>query len=142
MQPRLVLALLVLGSLASACGGPGGPHVRLAHAPPSEINAAQESGQPVWYDFEPGDEVPLQFGLLGVAEAITDQPIRMVARRRFSIVVLPGGQTMFSFEGGDLVGANAARWNIALGADEQGGRAALVLMLGREQDVPEQLRQR
>ncbi len=133
-------ALACVTILASACGAPQGPHVRLARASPSQIEAAANSGQAVWYDFEAGDDVPLEFGLLGVSRAVTDQPIRMVAQRPFSIVILPGGQTYFSFDGHSLTPANqAARWSMAIGSDESGGRAALILFIGQRQDLPQEL---
>lgn len=106
-----------------------------------QIQEAEQSGQVVWYDFEAGDEVPLEFGLLGVAQAVTDQPVRMVAQRPFSIVVFPDGRTMFSFDGQSLTSGNqAARWSVALGSDERGGRAAMILFIGQQQDLPPQLR--
>jgi hypothetical protein len=65
----------------------------------------------------------------------------MVAQRPFSIVVFPSGQTMFSFDGTSLVDPRmAARWSIALGADDSGGRAVLVLFIGLPGDLPEELR--
>ena len=123
-----------------ACGAPQGQHVRFARASASEIDAARESGQLVWYDFEAGDEVPMSLGLLGVAEAITEQPVRMVAQRPFSILIYPDGRTAFSFDGSAVVsGQTSARWSIALGSDENGGRAALVLFLGPHQLIRQML---
>lgn len=137
-----VFALLFsLGSTLAACGAPQGAHVRFAHASASEIEAARASGEVVWYDFEAGDEVPLQFGLLGVSQAMTDQPTRMVAQRPFSIVMFPDGRTMFSFDGTSLTRPEqAARWSIALGSDQNGGRAGLILFIGQPRDMPEELR--
>lgn len=127
--------------LSSACGPPQGRHVRFAHASQSEIEAARESGQVVWYDFEAGDEVPLQFGLLGVSQAMTESPTRMIAQRPFSIVMFPDGRTMFSFDGSSLTRPEqAARWSIVLGSDPNGGRAGLVLFIGQRQDMPDELR--
>lgn len=124
------MALVALG----ACGGPQGQHVRFARASSGEIEAARSSGEVVWYDFQAGDEVPMSLGLLGVAEAVTEQPVRMVAQRPFSIIVYPNGTTAFSFDGSSVVsGQTSARWSIALGSDENGGRAALVLLLGPHQ---------
>ncbi len=94
----------------------------------------------VWYDFEAGDEVPLAFGLVGVSQAVTEQPARMVAQRPFSIVVFPDGRTMFSFDGAHLTDPRvAARWSIALGSDAQGGRAAVILFIGRREDMPQEM---
>ncbi len=138
---RSTLSLLLLALFACVgCGSVQGPHVRFATASASEIEAADASGQAVWYDFEAGDQVPLQMGLLGVAEAVTEQPIRMVAQRPFSIVVFPDGRTAFSFDGSSLVSARTvARWSIGLGTDGERGRAAIVLFIGQAQDVPPEL---
>ncbi len=133
--------LFALALVAIGCGGAPGRHLRFARASQAQIEEAQRSRQVVWYDFEAGDEVPLEFGLLGVSEAIADAPIRMVAQRPFSIVLFPDGRTAFSFDGRSLRAAQTtARWNIALGADENGGRATLVLFIGEEQDIPRELR--
>jgi hypothetical protein len=138
------LGALVIGAIAlslAACGAPQGPHVRFARASAGEIHAAEQSGQVVWYDFDVGDEVPLVFGLVGVSEAFTDPPARMVAQRPFSIVVFPDGRTMFSFDGHSLTsGQMAARWSMALGTENDRGRAALILYIGRPQDIPPELR--
>lgn len=133
----LSFALIAL----AACGAPRGPHVRFAHATRTEIEAARGRGQVVWYDFEAGDEVPLAFGLFGVSEAVTDHPTRMVARRPFSIVVFPSGETMFSFDGRSLTSpAYAARWSVALDADEAGGRMGMLVFIGLPGDLPPELR--
>lgn len=142
MQFPIRLALLLgLSLTATACGAPQGPHVRFADATQSQIEAAQQSGDVVWYDFEAGDEVPMIMGLVGVSAAVTEQPTRWIARRAFSVVVFPDGRTLFSFDGRRLVpGEIAVRWNLALGAGPEGGRAALLLFIGEEQDVPVELR--
>lgn len=141
MNRITVLFGLLFLPLCVACGAPQGPHVRFAHASGAEIEAAQGSGQVVWYDFEAGDDVPFGLGLLGIAEAVTEEPVRMVARRDFSIVMFPDGRTMFSFDGRSLVSSQSvARWSIALGAHEGQARGVIVLVLGRRQDLPEELR--
>ena len=141
-RPAIRLALLFLALLSAAgCGAPQGPHVRFAQASQAAIETARSSGQVVWYDFEAGDEVPIMFGLIGVSEAISEQPSRMVARRPFSIVIFPDGSTMFSFDGRSLTSPQvAARWSIALDADAEGGRAGLLLFIGEHEDLPEGLR--
>lgn len=141
ISARSSLLVVSLFSVA-ACGAPQGLHVRFAHASHAEIQAAHQGQQPVWYDFEAGDEVPLAFGLIGVSQAITEQPTRMIARRPFSIVVFPGGQTMFSFDGQTLTSPEyAARWSIGLDSDERGGSAALLVFIGQPDDMPAELQQ-
>jgi hypothetical protein len=77
------------------------------------------------------------FGLIGVSSAMSEQPTRWVTRRAFSVVVFPDGNTMFSFDGRSLVpGEIAVRWDMALGAGPEGGRAALLLFIGEAEDMP------
>jgi len=136
----LSFALLV-AVVVSGCGAPRGTHVRFATASPSQIQALENHPEVVWYDFKAGDEVPLDFGVLGVSEGVTEQPITFVARRDFSILVFPNGTTAFSFDGKHAVPAErAAKWVIALGADEEGGRATIGLFIGERKDMPEELR--
>lgn len=137
------LALLCLGLLlataTAGCGAPQGPHVRFAHTTVQELDAARSQGRVVWYDFEAGDDVPLVFGLVGVSEAVSE-PVHWVARRPFSVVVFPDGTTMFSFDGQSLTSATlAARWSVALDADEGGARAALLVFIGERSDMPPEL---
>lgn len=140
-HPARLLVLATLLLLWSACGAPQGPHVRFARASHTEIQAAANSGEVVWYDFEAGDEVPLRFGLIGVSQAVTEQPTRMVAQRAFSIVMFPDGRMMFSFDGSSLTSPQiAARWTIALDSDESGGQGGLLLFIGEPQDLPPELR--
>ncbi|MGF1469699.1 MAG: hypothetical protein ACFCGT_26545 [Sandaracinaceae bacterium] len=135
----LVPALVAFACVA--CGGGTYPHVRFATASAAEIEAAQDSGQIVFYDFEAGDEVPLVLGLVGVARALTEPPVRLVAQRPFSIVLFPDGRTMFSFDGRRAIDSSqVTRWTIALGANEEGGRALLLMFIGQAQDLPEELR--
>jgi len=125
-----------LVALLSACGGPQGPHVRFARTNAAEIAAARATGDVIWYDFAQGDEVPLALGVLGVMEAVTEPPIRMVAKREFSIVVFPDGHTMFSFDGQSLEPPTAARWAIGLEAENNQPGATIVMFVGHESDMP------
>lgn len=131
----LALALFTL----AACGPRAqGPHIRFAQASAVDIRAAAESDQIVWYDFEPGDEVPIVLGLVGMAAAVSEPPARMVARRHFSIVVFPDGRTFFSFDGEHLIhGEQLARWTIGLEPAGEGGAAVLLMFIGQPQDMPE-----
>ncbi len=134
----LVLAVLTL----TACGPrSAGPHVRFSQASAADLEAAAQSNQIIWYDFEPGDEVPIILGLVGIAQAVSEPPARMIARRHFSIVVFPDGRTFFSFDGERLVsGEQLARWNITLEPAGQGGGAVLLMFIGQAQDMPEGMR--
>ncbi|MCA9576190.1 MAG: hypothetical protein KC668_12170 [Myxococcales bacterium] len=136
LRLSLALALLTLG----ACGPrTTGPHVRFAQASAADLHAAQQSGQVVWYDFEPGDDVPIVLGVIGMAEAVSQPPARLVARRHFSIVLFPDGRTFFSFDGRHLVDpTHLARWTIGLepNDDTGSGVAVLLMFIGQAQDMP------
>lgn len=133
-------ALIALCLLGVGCGGGPVTHVRFATASSAEIQAARESNGVVWYDFEAGDEVPIRLGILGVAEAVTDPPIRLVTQRPFSVVVLPNGQTYFSFDRRRTVMSNmATRWTIGMIPGDNGGEVALITFIGLPQDLPQAL---
>jgi|GEM_PF-3061420 len=121
---------------AVGCGAAQGPHVRFARTNAAEIAAARATGDVIWYDFAQGDEVPLALGVLGVMEAVTEPPIRMVAKRAFSIVVFPNGNTMFSFDGQSLEPPTAARWAIGLEAENDRPGATIVMFIGQPSDMP------
>ena len=135
----LTTAGIALALTLTACGGaPRGPHVRMAHASATEIEAAQATNGPVFYDFEPGDRVPILLGVMGLFEAFAEPAPTLIARRQFSVVIYPNGNTFFSIEGGRLMSANAlARWGLAFEGTPSGGQAALVLLVGRAEDMPE-----
>ena len=130
LRLSLALSLLTLG----ACGPrTTGPHVRFAQASAADLHAAQQSGQVVWYDFEPGDDVPIVLGVIGMAEAVSQPPARLVARRHFSIVLFPDGRTFFSFDGRHLVDpTHLARWTIGLEPNDDTGSGVAVLLISTE----------
>lgn len=131
-------ALLVLATLAVGCGGPQGPKIRYAHASADEL-AAAEKEPVVWYEFQPGDEVPVVFGFLGMAEMGSDR-MRMVVKRPFWIVVFEDGRTEFSFDGETLDPQPFSRWGMLIGRGENRGSTAVLMYIGPASEAPAELR--
>lgn len=137
---RTFFAFALLVALVG-CGGPQGPRVRFTQATPNQL-AALQNEPTVWFEFHPGDEVPMSFVLAGIFESATPQPVRMVAKQHFWVVVQREGTTFFSFDGRRLVrGDQLAKWGLLLGTSgEQAGRSGVILLVGRPQDLPPDLR--
>lgn len=139
MNKNLALAFLVALTL-SACGAPQGPRIRYVHASPQQL-AAAENEDVVWYEFQPGDEGPIGFLFLGMAE-IAPTEVRMVVQRQFWIVVFKDGRTMFSFDGRRLQQNPFSRWGMLIGRGEHRGSMALLMYVGPQNEAPAQLRHR
>jgi hypothetical protein len=137
---RTILPCALVVALFGCGGGPQGPRVRFTQATPAQL-AALEGERTVWFEFVPGDEVPMSFVLAGIFESVTPEPIRLVAKQHFWVVQRDGA-TFFSFDGRRLVrGDQLAKWGLLLGTSgEQAGRAGVILLVGRPQDLPPQLR--
>ncbi|MEZ4251901.1 MAG: hypothetical protein R3B99_27125 [Polyangiales bacterium] len=135
------LSLVTLLFLVACAGGPEGPRIRYAQASPAQLSAVRGE-RTVWYEFHPGDEVPMTFVLAGIFESATPQPIRMVAKQHFWIVVQQGGQTYFSFDGRQLMrGDQLAKWGVLLGTEgDDAGQTGVLLLVGRPQDLPPAMR--
>lgn len=116
-------SLILTCLLAIACGGPTGPHIRVATAKKADLEAVKDE-RTVWYEFQPGDEVPMQFLFIGVGLAASE-PIRFVAEQHFYLVMMRDQPLMFSFDGRTLTGASSTKLLVAVvpGDDE---RAQLV----------------
>jgi len=133
---RALCCAMVLG--AAACGAPQGPHIRYVQATPEQL-AAVEGERMVWYEFQPGDEVPMGFAFLGMAEMGSDS-LRMRVQRPFWIVVFESGRTSFSFDGRTLVDNPFSRWGMMIGRGEQRGTTALLMYVGPANEAPAALR--
>jgi hypothetical protein len=137
---RSLIFVTLLATLVG-CGAPGGPRVRYAHATPADL-AAVEGAKTVWYEFQAGDVVPMNFVFLGIFEASTPQPVRMVAQKNVWVVVTKNKKTAFSFDGRRLVaGEEIAKWVMLMGTrGEQAGQVTTGLIVGRQNDLPPELR--
>ncbi len=130
--------LLVLLVMVCACGSSQGPRVRYANASPQEL-AAAENEPVVWYEFQPGDQVPVDFAFLGMAEMGAER-LRMVVQRPFWIVVHQNGHVNFSFDNRRQVANPFSRWGFLIGEGDRRGRTGLVMYVGPAHEAPAQLR--
>jgi hypothetical protein len=138
MKSSLLLsAALFLSLSAVACGPPQGRRVRFVKATATELEAATQE-HVVWYEFQPGDDVPLAMVFTGVVESAT--PIHAKAKRNFWLVVQKDRPIEFSFDGEHVVSQNAGQVALALGRAEAGNQVGVLVYLGRPEDTPEQLK--
>ena len=94
---KIYSALAFLCLLSIGCVSTSGPHIRLATATNSQIEAIQEESA-VWYEFQPGDEVPFLFTFIGVAFS-ADHPVALRAKEHFWIVMVKNQPLMLSYDG-------------------------------------------
>lgn len=139
-SPFLLLrcAALVAVSLSLvACGPPDGRRVRFVTATAAELDAAERE-RTVWYEFQPGDDVPLAMVFTGVVESVT--PIQAKAKRNFWLVVQKNQPIQFSFDGEHVVNQNAGQVALALGRAEERNQVGVLVYLGRPEDTPDALK--
>lgn len=141
MTLRAVVCCVALSVLGSACATLPGPRVRFADVTEASL-AELESEDNVWFEFEPGDEIPMVFVLTGMAEAATDAPIRFVAKRKFWIVQSRKTEKQYySFDGKTVVTGDEARYSIMLGYDAAlGPSLGVLLFVGEDSDLPDELK--
>jgi len=135
VSPRPYLLFAACAALAlAACAGPK-PHVHFASATPQQLAAASE--QETWFEFHPGDEVPLQFLYKGVVEAAT--PVKATAKRQFWLVFQPNAPPMFSFDGKSVT-ASGGKAGMLVGRDGETNFVGVVTYIGKPEDAPPELR--
>ncbi len=130
--------LLVLALLAACVGANDGVRIHFATASPEAL-AAAEKEPVVWYEFKPGDELPVMFGFIGMAEMGSDE-LPLVVKRPFWIVAFEDGRTSFSFDGKTLISNPFSRWGMLLGTGEERGKMAVIMYVGPANEAPEQLK--
>jgi hypothetical protein len=134
------IGLLSFALLSSACAAAQGPRVRVATATRAEL-AAAENEDSVWYEFQPGDMVPVQFGFLGAVEGGTDGPAVLRAKQQFFLVTTKQGPMRLSFDGESFVGNNSMQAIIAPvpRKDGKGGALVWVVYMGESGDAQGEL---
>ena len=137
-SPFLFSAVVVATALSVvACGAPQGRRVRFVNATAAELEAAEQE-RIVWYEFRPGDDVPLAMVFTGVVESAT--PIHAKAKRNFWLVVQKNRPIEFSFDGEHVVNQNAGQVALALGHHEGSNHVGVLVYLGRPEDTPDALK--
>jgi hypothetical protein len=133
-----------IGLLALALGGCGpkaGPHIRVATATAAQLSAA-ENEDTVWYEFQPGDVVPVQLGFLGVVEGGSDGPAVFRAKQHFYFVTLKNQPMQISFDGKSFAGPHSSQSLIAVlpRKDGGGGQLGWVIYMGESGDPEAELK--
>jgi hypothetical protein len=129
---RAGLCLVVASTLLlGACGVATGPHIRVANAPAAELKAAENQDN-VWYEFQPGDVIPVQFGYLGALEGGSRGPAAFRAKQHFFLVASKQGPMQLSFDGKTFAGPNASQSIIAVlpRKSGQGGQLLWIIYMG------------
>ena len=134
--------VMMAGVALGACGAPQGRHVRVATATPAELEAALQEDN-VWYEFQPGDIIPVKLGFLGAMEGGAEGPVVFRAKRQFFFVMSKTGQMQISFDGKTYAGPNRSQSLIAVvpRKDGQGGELAWIIYMGESGDPQAELQQ-
>jgi len=136
----VVLGLLPLAVFLGGCGAPSGPHIRVATATPQQL-AEVENEDVVWYEFQPGDVVPVQLLFLGAVEGGSQAPVGFRAKQRFFFVTNKNGPMQISFDGRTFANPNSSQWVIAVmpREDGKGGQLGWVIYMGESGDPQAEL---
>lgn len=112
-----------------------GPKLRVATATAEEIKAVEDQDN-VWYEFQPGDVVPVQLGFLGVMEGGSRNPAVFRAKQHFYFVMSKNQPMQVSFDGKTFAGPNARQSLIAVlpREDGRGGQLAWFIFMGESGD--------
>ena len=129
--------LLVLGAVA--CGGAKKNIVRFTAATQAQLDAGQ-SGTETWFEFQPGDEVPLNIGIVGAAETLA-QGLSLVAKQRFFIVVFPHGPPRLSFDG-EHIAFQGSESFLAFSRESDTNMIGVLTYLGLPENMPVELRKK
>jgi hypothetical protein len=133
-----------LGLLALALGGCApavGPHVRVATATPAQLSAVEDQDN-VWYEFQPGDVIPVQLGFLGAVEGGSDGPAVFRAKQHFYFVMFKNRPMQLSFDGKTLSQADASQTLIGVLPRKDGSGAQLgwLIYMGESGDPKAELK--
>jgi hypothetical protein len=135
------LALLL--SFGAGCmQAPQGPRIRVATATAADL-AAAENQDVVWYEFAPGDVVPVALAFFGVMEGGAQGPVGFRAKRRFWFVMSKNGPMRLSFDGQTFAQPNSSQSVIAVmpRKDGQGGQLGWFIYMGESGDPEAELKE-
>jgi hypothetical protein len=137
---KVGLSILSMGLLLGACGPSMGPKVRVATASAAELQAVEDADN-VWYEFQPGDVIPVQLGFLGAFEGGGEQPAVFRAKQHFYFVMFKNAPMQISFDGSTFAGPNGSQSLIAVvpRKDNQGGQLGWVIYMGESGDPKAEL---
>lgn len=125
----ITICLLLTGIFLGACvKQPTGPRIRVATATLAELQSASKESS-VWYEFQAGDVIPVQFGFLGDVEGGSDGKSVLRAKKPFYFVTSKNGPIRLSFDGKTLAGENTNQSVIAVVPHKSGVGGELVWMV-------------
>ncbi len=135
------LCLLACTLFLGACVAPTGPHIRVATATAAQLKAAENEDN-VWYEFQPGDVIPVQFGYLGAVEGGLQGPAALRAKQHFFLVASKQGAMQISFDGKTYAGPNSSQSIIAVVPQKgaQGGQLLWIIYMGESGDPKAELK--
>jgi hypothetical protein len=133
------LGCVVACLAAVACGPAVGPQIRVATASAQEIAAAEDQDN-VWYEFQPGDVIPVQFAFLGVLEGGSRGAV-FRAKQHFWFVMFKNQPMQLSFDGKTFAGAHNSQSLIGVmpRKDGQGGQIGWFIYMGESGDPKAEL---
>ena len=136
---KVALATALASSLL-ACGPKMGTRVRVATASEAELKSALEEDN-IWYEFQPGDIIPVHLGFLGAMEGGSDGPAAFRAKQQFFFIVSKNGPMQISFDGKTFAGPNGSQSLIAVvpRKDGKGGQLAWMIYMGDSGDPKAEL---
>jgi len=117
-----------------------GPTVRVATATPAQL-AAVEDKDNVWYEFQPGDVIPVQLAFMGVVEGGSREPAVFRAKQHFYFVTFQHAPMQISFDGKSFAGPQSSKSLIAVmpRSDGKGGELGWVIYMGESGDAKAEL---
>lgn len=132
---------LLCGVLLAGCMTANGPRVRVATATAEQLKAVEGKDQ-VWYEFQPGDVVPVALGFLGAMEGGSEQPLAFRAKQHFYFVMTKDRPMQISFDGSSFAGENSSQSLIAVipRKDGTGGQLGWMIYMGESGDPKAELK--
>ncbi len=136
-----ILALVGLGGMLflANCGASVGPKVRVATATAAELQAVENQDN-VWYEFLPGDVIPVQFGFLGAFEGGTDGPAVFRAKQKFYFVMFKDRPMQVSFDGETIATSSGQSMiGVVPRKDGKGAQLGWLIYVGESGDAKAEL---
>jgi len=122
-----------------ACGPAMGPTVRVATATPAQL-AEVEDKDNVWYEFQPGDVIPVQLAFMGVMEGGSEAAV-FRAKQHFYFVMFQHAPMQISFDGKTFAGPHSSQSLIGVlpRKDGKGGQLGWMIYMGESADAKAEL---
>jgi hypothetical protein len=132
---------LLCGVLLAGCMSASGPKVRVATATAEQLKAVEDKDQ-VWYEFQPGDVVPVALGFMGAMEGGSEHPLAFRAKQHFYFVMFKNAPMQTSFDGSSFAGQNSSQSLIAVipRKDGAGGQLGWMIYMGESGDPKTELK--